>query len=145
MTNETSTQTLTISNEGGDDLEWSATIVDYGREETTVTFTNCSQEGYTGPSQGQCDSEYSGTELEGQVTLNNGIQEWVVPESGTYTIDIMGASGGSNGLQGGYGSRMSGHFELNENDKKKAEKIIEEISKKLLTNTVIEDFAINYK
>ena len=36
-------------------------------------------------------------------------------------------------------------IELNENDKKKAEKIIEEISKKLLTNTVIEDFAINYK
>ena len=36
-------------------------------------------------------------------------------------------------------------IELNENDKKKAEKIIEEISKKLLTNTVIEDYAINYK
>ena len=36
-------------------------------------------------------------------------------------------------------------IELNENDKVKAKKIIEEISKKLLTNTVIEDYTINYK
>ena len=36
-------------------------------------------------------------------------------------------------------------IELNEDDKKKAEKIIEEISQKLLTNTVIEDYTINYK
>ena len=35
-------------------------------------------------------------------------------------------------------------IELNENDKKKTEKIIEEISKKLLTNTVIENYKINY-
>jgi len=36
-------------------------------------------------------------------------------------------------------------IELNEDDKNKAEKIIEEISKKLLTNTVIEDYTINHK
>ena len=36
-------------------------------------------------------------------------------------------------------------IELNENDKEKAERIIVEISKKLLTNTVIEDYTINYK
>ena len=36
-------------------------------------------------------------------------------------------------------------IELNEDDKNKAEKIIEEISKKLLTNTVIENFTINHK
>ena len=36
-------------------------------------------------------------------------------------------------------------IELNEDDKKKAEKTIEEISQKLLTNTVIEDYTINYK
>ena len=36
-------------------------------------------------------------------------------------------------------------IELNEDDKKKAEEIIEEISQKLLTNTVIEDYSINYK
>ena len=36
-------------------------------------------------------------------------------------------------------------IELNEDDKNKAEKIIEEISKELLTNTVIENYTINYK
>ena len=36
-------------------------------------------------------------------------------------------------------------IELNEDDKNKAEKTIEEISKKLLTNTVIEDYTINHK
>ena len=36
-------------------------------------------------------------------------------------------------------------IELNEDDKNKAEKVIEEISKKLLTNTVIEDYTINHK
>ena len=43
--------------------------------------------------------------------------------------------------------RQGKYFEikLDENDKIKAEKIIEEISKKLLANTVIEDYTINYK
>ena len=36
-------------------------------------------------------------------------------------------------------------IELNETDKEKAKKIIEEICKKLLTNTVIEDYTINLK
>ncbi len=36
-------------------------------------------------------------------------------------------------------------IELNENDKKNAEKIIEEICKKLLTNAIIEDYTINFK
>ena len=36
-------------------------------------------------------------------------------------------------------------IELNEEDKEKAKKIIEEISIKLLSNTVIEDYTINYK
>ena len=36
-------------------------------------------------------------------------------------------------------------IELNESDKKKAAIIIEEISKKLLTNSVIENYTINFK
>jgi len=36
-------------------------------------------------------------------------------------------------------------IKLKENDKKKAEKIVEEISKKLLANSIIEDYIINYK
>jgi len=34
-------------------------------------------------------------------------------------------------------------IELQENDKEKAKKIVEEISKKLLTNLVIEDYSID--
>ena len=36
-------------------------------------------------------------------------------------------------------------IEINDNDKKKAESVIEEICKKLLTNMVIEDYSINFK
>ena len=35
-------------------------------------------------------------------------------------------------------------IEINEVDKEKAKKIIEEICQKLLTNTVIEDYTINF-
>ena len=36
-------------------------------------------------------------------------------------------------------------IELNENDQKKSEKIIKEFCEKLLANTVIENYTINYK
>ena len=36
-------------------------------------------------------------------------------------------------------------IELKENSKEKAKKIVEEISKKLLANTIIEDYEINLK
>ena len=51
----------------------------------------------------------------------------------------------------GYGNivnvRQGKYFEieLNESDKNKAKKIIEEICKKLLSNIVIEDYTINCK
>ena len=43
--------------------------------------------------------------------------------------------------------RQGKHFEIeiNETDKKKAKKIIEDICKKLLTNVVIEDYIIDLK
>ena len=56
------------------------------------------------------------------------------------TLKNMGHENIENIRQGKYFE-----IELNEKDKNKAEKIIEEICKKLLTNTVIEDYAINYK
>ena len=36
-------------------------------------------------------------------------------------------------------------IELNETDKEKARKIVEEICNKLLTNIVIEDYTVNFK
>ncbi len=56
------------------------------------------------------------------------------------TLKNMGHENIQNVRQGKYFE-----IELKENDKNKAEKIIEEICKKLLTNTVIENYTVNYK
>ena len=54
------------------------------------------------------------------------------------TLKNMGYKSVINVRQGKYFE-----IELNETDKKKAKKIIEEISEKLLTNTIIENYTIN--
>ena len=54
------------------------------------------------------------------------------------TLKNMGYKNIVNVRQGKYFE-----IELNENDREKAKKIVEEISKKLLTNTIIEDYTIN--
>ena len=85
----------------------------------TITFTNCGQEGRYGPSQEQCDTTYAGTSLDGNVNLNSGIQEWVVPHSGTYFIEVWGAAGGTQvwaASLGGQGARMQGEFNFEVGD-----------------------------
>ena len=55
----------------------------------TYTFTNAGATGREGPTQSQIDSNYSGTNLEDKVTIiTRGIQEWTVPESGTYRLKL---------------------------------------------------------
>ena len=54
------------------------------------------------------------------------------------TLKNMGYKSVINVRQGKYFE-----IELNESDKEKAKKIAEEISKKLLTNIIIEDYTIN--
>ena len=56
------------------------------------------------------------------------------------TLKNMGYKNVINVRQGKYFE-----IELNETDKEKAKKIVEEICKKLLTNVVIEDYTINFK
>ncbi len=56
------------------------------------------------------------------------------------TLKNMGYSNIANVRQGKFFE-----IELNETDKEKAKKIVEEICKKLLTNVVIEDYTINFK
>ena len=49
----------------------------------------------------------------------NGIQRWTVPATGSYTIEIWGARGGSetnSTYAGGYGARMKGTFTLTQSD-----------------------------
>ena len=56
------------------------------------------------------------------------------------TLKNMGYKNIKNVRQGKYFE-----IEIDENDKKNVKKIIEEICEKLLANTVIEEYTINYK
>ena len=78
-------------------------------------FTTCSASVMNGPNQTQCNTNYTGTSLEGAVGVTSGIQNWTVPASGTYTIEVGGARGSNTalaGARGGNGSRMIGTFSL---------------------------------
>ena len=84
-----------------------------GLSQEVFEFTNCGQTGRTGPSQSQCNSAYSGTNLDGLVTVNAGIQE-IVMSSGKYVIEVNGAEGShGDGGSGGQGARMIGEFYSN--------------------------------
>ena len=82
--------------------------------QTTVTFTNAAATGNTGPTQSQVTAAYDGTTLDDAVTINTqGIQEWTVPATGTYTIEAWGAMGGVGiNSAAGLGARMRSDFTL---------------------------------
>ena len=44
--------------------------------------------------------------------VTTGIQEWTVPATGYYSIEVAGASGGTNNRVGGKGAKMKGTFVL---------------------------------
>ncbi len=82
---------------------------------TTYTFNNCGQAGNVGPAQGQCDAAYTGTSLQGQVTIADaGLQNWTVPFSGRWAVTAIGAAGASAtpGYVGGRGAQLYGEFTL---------------------------------
>ncbi|MBT6762335.1 hypothetical protein HOA92_04795 [archaeon] len=88
-------------------------------EAAVYNFSVCSATGVSGPSEANCNTSYSGTDLEGLVTVAGGIQNWTVPSTGTYTITAQGASGvqgGSGSGAGAHGSLMVGEFALTEGD-----------------------------
>jgi hypothetical protein len=90
-----------------------------GHAQQTYSFTTAGATGSLGPTQGQLNTAYASTNLNGLVTSNSGIQAWTVPFSGLYSIDLMGAAGGSvssSSRLGGFGSRMSGEFFLTQGD-----------------------------
>ena len=82
-------------------------------------FTTLGARGKDGPTKAQLEG-YKKTSLEGQVDVQQGIQFWKVPESGTYVIEAFGASGGNGTCQtcsgwklGGLGARIKGTFYFN--------------------------------
>lgn len=81
--------------------------------QVTYTFSNAGAIGRNGPTQSQVTNAYSGTSLAGNVIINTqGIQEWVVPSTGTYLFEVSGASGGSNSLLSGHGAKVTGEYTL---------------------------------
>lgn len=83
------------------------------------TFTTCGSIGNIGPNQTKVNTAYSGTNLEGKVSITTtGIQEWIVPTTGIYLINAIGASGAdSDRTLDGLGANLKGEFNLTKGDK----------------------------
>jgi len=89
-----------------------------------LNFTNAAATGKDGPTQSQVNTAYDNTTLDDAVTINTqGIQEWTVPATATYTIEAYGAQGGRSYLygtstwyDGGKGAKMVADFSLTQGD-----------------------------
>jgi hypothetical protein len=86
---------------------------------STFTFTNASATGKSGPILSACRSAYSSASW-AQDTVNNylnmttsGIQQWTVPATGSYTLAVAGAAGGTCTNSGGQGIIVQGTYVLN--------------------------------
>lgn len=79
----------------------------------TFTFTNAGAAGRFGPTQTQVNTAYASTNLNGSVTVNGGVQQFVVGP-GVYRIAAYGAQGGTcnTTYPGGLGARIEGDFTL---------------------------------
>ena len=92
--------------------------------QTAMTFTNAAATGRLGPTQTQVTAAYDNTTLDDAVTINTqGIQEWTLPATATYTIEVYGAQGGRSYLRststwydGGKGAKMVADFNLSQGD-----------------------------
>ncbi len=80
------------------------------KAQSIYEFSTAGASGNEGPTQAQLNSAYSSTSLSGSVTSLSGIQRWIVPSSGSYSILAKGAQGG--GAAGGLGASMEGEFDL---------------------------------
>lgn len=77
----------------------------------SATFTPAGATGYLGPTQGQVDTAYDNTLLEGAVTvIDNGTQVWKVPFTGKWQLTAAGA--GFDGVTNQRGAKMVGKFDL---------------------------------
>jgi hypothetical protein len=80
--------------------------------QNSYTFTSCGVTGDLGPNQTQVNTAYAGTSLQGSVTSVSGIQNFTVPATGMYRVELYGASGGTNALYSGYGAYAAGDVSL---------------------------------
>lgn len=85
---------------------------------TTTTFTNCGATGINGPTYAACNSTYATTWSADSALygVTSGIQWWVVPQSGSYRLLALGASGGTGIAGAGLGASIQGIFNLSEGE-----------------------------
>ncbi|MFT5582891.1 MAG: hypothetical protein ACI9VR_000468 [Cognaticolwellia sp.] len=105
-------------NDGDDDGSTATASVEVINWAGVRDFETCSATGYAGPTQSDCDTDYTGTTLASEVTVTDGIQTWTAPTTGTYLIEAYGAQGaaGDATYVGGLGAYMSGEFSLTAGD-----------------------------
>lgn len=103
-------ENLTEAGENRVDYDTEADESEDPAEETLYEFTTAGATGRLGPTKEDLDKAYEGTNLEGIIISESGIQQFTVPETGTYKIETSGAQGG--GKNGGYGAKMKGEFQL---------------------------------
>lgn len=118
--NTTGTYTLnySVSDTAGNQVDVNRTVNVAEIPQGPWTFTNAGATGRLGPTQVQIDANYLGTSLEGAVTIDStyqGIQEWIVPQNGTYMINASGAMGG--GSENGRGAKIIGNINLSKGQK----------------------------
>ncbi|HQQ95042.1 MAG TPA: T9SS type A sorting domain-containing protein [Bacteroidia bacterium] len=78
--------------------------------QVTYTFTNASATGSAGPTQAMANAAYASTNLNGSVTVVNGLQSFTIPVSGMYRVEAVGAAG--YGTNAGRGASVAGDFSL---------------------------------
>ena len=84
--------------------------------DSSLKFTTLGHTGKDKPVQADADAQYEQT-----VEITNGVQKYIVPETGKYKIVAIGAAGGKGGgsnanCMGGFGAVISGEFDLAAND-----------------------------
>lgn len=120
---QSTAQTATIT-AGSYSANWTVTTGSILYAFTSHTFTNCGQTGRNGPTLSQCQSSYSGASWASNSSYYNmttqGIQEWIVPSTGTYRIVAVGARGGATSggdVNSAFGAKMQGDFSLTQGTK----------------------------
>lgn len=82
----------------------------------THTFTTAGLSGITGPSLAQLQAAYSSKPWASNTSILNmttlGMQSWMVPRTGVYEFEVVGAKAGNGITPGGNGGRVKGNIEL---------------------------------
>ena len=79
--------------------------------EQTYTFTNTGKNGRMGPTQSEIDNAYINTNLKDKVTVvSQGIQEFKIPQTGSYIIHAKGAGRVNNEGRGHIKGNIKGHI-----------------------------------